>query len=990
MVKVPPRPTALEPTTVPTLRLALVALASLALASAPAGRAEEPRPPLDPAAARGLFRVDPGLKVELAAAEPLVVDPVEIAFDERGRMWVVEMRDYPNGPPDGGRPLGRINVLEDADGDGVYDRATLFADGLPFATGLIPWRDGAIVTMAPSILFLRDVDGDGRADARETLYEGFAVENVQLRVSHPTIGLDSWIYVGNGLRGGKVLAAGAGGDPIDLSGKDLRFDPVRGLAEAVSGPAQFGLTFDAWGERFVCDNRHHLRHVAFPDDAARRNPRLAVPEVLQDVPVDGEGGAVHPISKYWVTSSLHAGQFTACCGVLVYGGDALPAPYRGAAFTCEPTGNLVHAEVMEPLGATFRSRPMREGVEFLASTDPWFRPVNLTVGPDGALYVVDMYRAVIEHPEWMPEELKNRPDLRLGDDRGRIWRIVPEGAPPAPSDRRRISPEADRIALLAHPNAWHRDVARRLIRQDAGPFPAEALKRLAAGPGDDLARAQAAWLLEASGELTDDLVAALLESAAPRLREQGAKLAAPRVAGSGAIQARVLALADDADARVRYRAALALGGWSDARKVPALAKIAEAGAADRWTRLAVAAALPDHSADALAEVLGRLAPGSPDADRLALVRELAALVGAGGDPAEVTTTAAALGALTGPAADAWRLAALDGLADGAGRSRVGLGRLLETSPAAAAAALRGMLARSSAVAADPAADRPGRMAAIRLVPFAGFDAAEPVLARLLTEDPDPEVRIAAARSLGALDRPEALDRLIAPWRSYMPAVRRAAADALMRDPARIRRLLDAVERGEIAPGDLDASQAKRLLSHADGAIRGRAEKLLARPGGRREAIAQYAPAVAAAGDVARGRAVFEANCATCHRVGGVGTDVGPDIGDSRARTREALLNDILDPDQAIDANYVAYTVAASDGTLYDGVIAAQTASSITLKGADGKAEILLRSSIDEVRSTGRSLMPEGFEAKITVEQMADLLTFLKDWRYEDGSVPLAR
>jgi putative membrane-bound dehydrogenase-like protein len=398
-------------------RRILLALFLLAIPSVLA--AADVRSPLTPKEAQKLFRLPPGLRIELVASEPQIESPVAMAFDEDGKLWVVEMRDYPHGPKPGEKAQGRIKVLEDRDGDGFYETATVYADNLLFANGVLPWKGGAVVTMAPKIVYIKD----GKT---EVLYEGFSAGNPQLRVSHPVLGLDGWVYVANGLRGGKVKKAGdPGAKAIDLSGRDFRFNLLTGQYEALSGMGQYGNCFDDWGNRFVCDNRHHLRHVVIEDRYLKRNPFLAAPAVVQDISsLDDEegplssGGRVYPISKNWTTSALHVGRFTAACGVHIYGGDLLPKEYRGCAFTCEPTGNLVHQEVLTPQGATFRSKPAKEGVEFLASTDDWFRPVFLSGGPDGALYIVDMYRAVIEHPEWMPPELKNRPDIRWGRRRG--------------------------------------------------------------------------------------------------------------------------------------------------------------------------------------------------------------------------------------------------------------------------------------------------------------------------------------------------------------------------------------------------------------------------------------------------------------------------------------------------------------------------------------------------------------------------------------------
>ncbi|MEX0978720.1 MAG: PVC-type heme-binding CxxCH protein, partial [Pirellulales bacterium] len=401
-----------------------LALVLCACCAGPLGAAEI-KSPLSPQESLGHFQLDEGLKIELAACEPEVVDPIAIRFDEDGRMWVVEMRDYPHGPLEGKPPLSKIRVLTDADGDGRFETSRIFAEELLFPTGLLPWQGGLIVTLAGEVVYLKDSDGDGRADVRETWFRGFATENPQLRANHPRFALDHRIYIANGLRGGEIIDPRRdGAKPLSISGRDFSFDPRSGSSEAVSGNGQFGLTFDDFGNRFVCNNREPLDHVVLENNFLARNPLLAVPGVIATVAAAGEASRVFPLTSAWTTSNLHAGQFTAACGVTIYRADALGDEYRGNALICEPTGSLVHREVLSPSGVTFVSKRAHQEKEFLASPDPWFRPVNLEVGPDGALYVVDMYLAVIEHPQFMPSELQQRPDLRLGDDRGRIYRIV--------------------------------------------------------------------------------------------------------------------------------------------------------------------------------------------------------------------------------------------------------------------------------------------------------------------------------------------------------------------------------------------------------------------------------------------------------------------------------------------------------------------------------------------------------------------------------------
>src|SRR5947209_3396908 len=208
-------------------RIAAVLSIALLATTLPAGdsppKAGGPGKPLSPQEALKQFRLDPGLRIELVAAEPTIQSPVAMTFDPQGRIWVVEMQDYPSGPAKGEQPRGRIRILEDKDGDGYYETASTFADNLLFANGLLLWKDGAIVTMAPHIVHLRDTDGDGKADKKEILYEGFAAQNPQLRVSHPILGLDGWVYCANGLRGGKAIRAGdPNAKPVDLGGMDFR------------------------------------------------------------------------------------------------------------------------------------------------------------------------------------------------------------------------------------------------------------------------------------------------------------------------------------------------------------------------------------------------------------------------------------------------------------------------------------------------------------------------------------------------------------------------------------------------------------------------------------------------------------------------------------------------------------------------------------------------------------------------------------------------
>jgi putative membrane-bound dehydrogenase-like protein len=942
--------------------------------------------PLSPADAQKAFVLaDASLKIELAASEPEVIDPVAIRFDEDGRMWVVEMRDYPLGNPDkNGPPLSKIRVLEDKDNDGRFESSTTFAEKLLFVTGLQPWKGGVFVTLSGRLAYMKDTDGDGKCDLDETWYEGFAELNTQLRANHPRLALDNWIYVANGLRGGKVINKKLNEtEPINISGMDFRFDPLTGKCEAVTGNGQFGLCFDDWGNRFNVSNRNPVRHVVIEDRYLKANPNVTVPATVNDVAAFGEQSHIFPISRAWTTSNLHAGQFTAACGVYVYRGDLLPAEFKGNAFTCDPTGNLIHREIMQPAGPTFTSKAAYEGKEFLASPDEWFRPVNMELGPDGALYVVDMYRCVIEHPDFVPDELKRRPDLRLGDDRGRIWRIVPKvgrSGPDRPVSRTKPAlskTSADQlISLLSHSNAWQRETAQRLFLERSAGSSANELREVVKKSESPLGRSHALWVLTGAEALERDDVRIALRDSDPLVRRQS--LLAAELSGRAKALAGVVSdLTRDSSSLVRFQSRLTARIIGASQLLEPKQLISDAN--NPWMRRAIELSVEPRTAAAILAKVWFDTNDSRDvsAGELSLIEglsEMAAAVdaqrlGSGigvSELSEKDNVDVGLAALRG-AAKVW---ARKNVPDSLRPSLVPADRLLE-------------------IANNKNSDSKDRASAVALLGFAP-DAAGHLLP-FTEKTRDQSIRIAAIGALARQKGTDAWQPLLDQFASDTPPIRRAILDGLLSNKDRTKLLLDAIEAGRVKSSEIDQLQVKRLTENRDAAIKDRAAKLFAAamPADRAKALADYQPVLQMKGDPGKGQVVFEKNCAACHRINGIGVNVAPDISDSRAKKYEQILADILQPNRAIDNNYVGYTVRQLDGTILTGILAAETATSITLKQQGGKEAVIPRSEIDELKSSGQSLMPEGLERQIPPPDMADLLAFIKNWRYLDGRTPLS-
>jgi putative membrane-bound dehydrogenase-like protein len=971
----------------------------------------KPRPvpgPLSPREELATFRTLPGFRAELVACEPEVVDPVAMAFDERGRIFVAEMRGYPNGGRGTGTiTTGRIKCLTDTNSDGLYETSTLYAEGLRFPTGVMPYKGGLLVANAPDLLYLEDMDDDGRSDKRRVLYTGFGVENIQQLLNSLQWGLDNWVHGCAGSNGGTVTCPEKPDFPaLTLRNRHVRFHPdMPGSLEPASGGGQYGLSPDAFGRWFTATNSQHLRHIVLPDHYLRRNPFLSVPAVVLDIPDHGAACQVFRVSSFeawrvertsrrlldpryanWPSSEKVPGGFvTSGCSPVVYTADLYPPAFRGNTFVCDPANNLIHRDKLVQAGGTFVAKRVDDGCEFLASSDNWFRPVHLTIGPDGALYVLDFYREAIETPLSLPDDIKAKMNLE-SRGRGRIWRIGPDRLAATRSgarfDLRKSSP-ADLVAKLGDPNSWWRFTAQRVLveRQDRSIVRAlEALARTAAEPEG---RVHALRTLEGLHALAIPMVELALADASPDVREHALQLSEAFLSQSDAIRSAVLAKADDPNPRVRFQAAFSVGGLDPALAAPALVKILRRDGADPWAQTASLSS----AARCAPELLTTLAadPGFlSQAHATAVLRRLATVIGAQADPGALARAFKLVAEQSpeGIIPAARQAALLDGLGQGLQNSKLSLRTLWEKPPpqlAEVVHTVRPMFERAAATAADEKAALPERVDSVRLLGFGPFAIAAEPLANLLSPRQPPEIQSAVVRALAAQDQPQTVELLLAAWDSYGPSLRREVVEALLARPARVVKLLDAIEANRIAPTQLEVARRDQLRKHANAAIRQRAVALFANVGSgdRRKVVEDSRGVLDMTGDAARGKPLFQKHCAVCHKLDGEGHEVGPDL---RAvlgnKTREALLTDALDPNREVDPRYVNYQVTTTRGRVLTGLLAAETPASVTLRRAENAEDTILRSQIESMQATGQSLMPDEFEKQVSKQDLADIIEFL--------------
>ena len=995
-----------------------------------------PGGPRPAAEALKTFDLHPEFNISLTADENVAEKIMSLDWDPQGRLWVVETPEYPGGRditqndtrispwrtrepdkfPAGSKeprePHDRVSILEDTNGDGVMDKKTVFADGLELPTSLVFYKDGVIVSQAPDTFWIRDTDGDGKADKREVLFTGWGTRDTHAVTSNLRWGYDGWVYGSVGYSAGNITS----GDGLKRFGNITaglyRFRPDGSALEQVAAGS-----CNTWGCEIAPDGDiffstatcgEPMLHLVLPEKIISR---AGVPGVRAVKPIIEEN-KVFParfenrqpyLQIDWV------GAFTAASGSTIYDGGAWPAKWRGPAwafFVHEPTVWLTHQEFVQPDGVSYQGRREtgREQKHFLASTDYWFKPIHSRVGPDGALYVVDFYNQIAVHndtrgPAHGARNAATRPDR--DHHFTRLYRVQHKQAEALPAFALNAKNAPQLVEMLDHPNGWVRATANRLLSEGAGRSEIAALETRARSARSAYGRMQSLWVLHNLGSLKPELIASAARDQDPVVRKNSMRIAAERDNSDTEPPLELVqAMLSDSNQRVRLAALVAGTTITPSRQLAdaivaawptfqnAHLETAALAISARDPLLFVEAALDASNPAALAGMISQLARQLANQNNPDTARGL--VVALAGKPASADALkAAALQTLTvnlradvKPAADAALGNALKQLLvsdQTAGAVLPLIARWDYVNQVGDAG--KSAVAKAETRLADKSlSDEERGQTAANLLGVRALDASiVPSVAALVASDASPGLQRRVIEALGATGEAAAGQFLLAALPKLDLDLREVAFGQLLKRADWSGLLVQALADRKLDPIVLGPGNLHRLRTHTDSDVAIRATTVIAELKGPEQKekdalIAKLRDEVIKTGNAANGAKLFTANCAQCHKFKNEGADFAPNLTGMGAHGPEELLVHILDPNRVVEPNFLSVSIETKDDLSFDGIVLRENNNVVVLRNQTAETEIR-KDNIASRRSTGRSLMPEGFE-QFGAEGLRDLLTYL--------------